>query len=250
MWQDKELILLKIRNKRLAKLGSQAPAPTDANKEGSSGSATASQSSRSPESQRAESAQSKEQPAPSRTTSGSSGTSKPSGNSFSQLDTKSSNGDGRTINITGAGGSLATPMKRLNSATGRQSSRPGESLQEWEDRVLGSVFRLILNPNTIEDSHGHHLEYVKGVREDLEEQGETIRLSTGVLDQAILEAASKIGKRTPLDYLLECWKRVSRHFRSFRAEKVQDPKYDIIKEARRICMSYCIFAVTMPDMFG
>ncbi len=241
--------LLKIRNKRLAKLGSQAQVPANVKKEGGSDT-TASQSSKIPELQVAENAQTAEEPALSRTTSGSPSTHKPSENPFSQLATRSHNGDGPTINITRTAGRPLTPLKRPNSATGRPSSRAGESLQEWEDRVLGGIFRLTLTPNATEDSHGHHLEYVKGVREDLEEQGGPIRLSTGVLDQAILEAASKVGKNTPLDYLLECWKRVSRQFRSFRGKKVQDPKYEIVKEARRLCMSYCIFAVTMPDMFG
>ena len=242
--------MLKIRNKRLAKLGAQTAAPADGNKAGSSNSAAASQTSKSPDPRSADYAQSKEQSASSKTSPGTSDASKPSENPFSQLATKPSNGDGPTINITRAGGRPSTPMKRPSSPIGRSSSRAGESIHDWEDRVLGSIFRLTLSPDATEDSHGHHLEYVKGVREDLEEQGEAVRLSTGVLDQALLEAASKVGKKTPLDYLLECWKRVSRQFRSFRGEKVLDPKYDIIKEARRLCMSYCIFAVTMPDMFG
>ncbi len=100
------------------------------------------------------------------------------------------------------------------------------------------------------DTHGHSLHYVASVREDLEEQGAPVRLSTAVLDQAILEAASNTGTITPLDYLLACWKRVSRQLRAFKAGSKDDPKNGILKEARRLCMSYCIFAVTMPEMFG
>lgn len=121
---------------------------------------------------------------------------------------------------------------------------------EWEDRVLSGIFKLTLDPEVEEDSHGQHLTYVKNVREDLEEQGEPVRLGTTVLDQAILEAASNAGKTAPLEYLLGCWKRVSKQFKAFRGEKSSDPHYDVIKEARRLCMSYCLFAVTMPEMFG
>lgn len=88
------------------------------------------------------------------------------------------------------------------------------------------------------------------VREDLEEQGAAVRLSTAVLDQAILEAASNLGTTIPLDHLLACWKRVSKQYKGFKAGSTADPKYIIVKEARRLCMSYCIFAVAMPDMFG
>ena len=90
------------------------------------------------------------------------------------------------------------------------------------------------------------------IREDLDQEGYPVRLDTHILDQAILEAASNLGKTTPLDYLLACWKRVARLSKTFKTRNEDDPdsKYSIVKEAKRLCMSYCIFAVTMPDMFG
>jgi ubiquitin conjugation factor E4 B len=30
----------------------------------------------------------------------------------------------------------------------------------------------------------------------------------------------------------------------------EDPKYTVLREARRLCFNYCIFAVTLPDIFG
>ncbi len=165
---------------------------------------------------------------------------------------KQNNGEGQRISISPAVSGVLTPLKREHpsSAAGRQSSRAGESLEAWEDRILGAIFRLTLKTDVTQDNHGHHLHYVGSVREDLEEQGARVRLSTAVLDQAILEAASNLGTTTPLDYLLACWKRVSRQYKGFKAGSTEDPKYTIVKESRRLCMSYCIFAVTMPDMFG
>ncbi len=117
--------------------------------------------------------------------------------------------------------------------------------------MLGNTFRITLDHIHSQDSHGHRLKYVEGTRADLEESGEPLRLNTGVLDQAILEAASNPGKGvTPLDYLLGCWKRVSRQFKALKRAGEQDQKLQVVREARRLCMSYCIFAVTMPDMFG
>jgi len=165
---------------------------------------------------------------------------------------KQSNGETQRINISPAGSGLITPLKREHpsSAGGRSSPRLAESLEAWEDRTLGGIFRLSLKPEVAQDSHGHPLYYVASVRADLEEQGSPVRFSTEILDQAILEASSNLGKTTPLDYLLACWKRVSRQYRAFKAGSTEDPRYNVIKEARRLCMSYCIFAVTMPDMFG
>jgi len=75
-------------------------------------------------------------------------------------------------------------------------------------------------------------------------------LDKAFLEQAIIEAASGLNRKiTPLDYLLSCWKRVSREWRNWRTTPAS-PKRDVIEDARRICMSYCVFAVTMPDMFN
>lgn len=158
-------------------------------------------------------------------------------------------GDGPQINITPAAGRPVTPAKRDHSSSARDATS-AESLDEWENRILGGIFGLTFNLNTTHDSHGHPLHYIPGVKSDLEEQGEAVRLSTAVLDQAIVEVALNLGKGTPLDYLLGCWKRISKQLRSFKGASAENVKYIIIKEARRLCMSYCIFAVTMPDMFG
>jgi ubiquitin conjugation factor E4 B len=146
------------------------------------------------------------------------------------------------INISASGQS--TPSKA------RSTPAAQESLDVWEDRTLGGIFRLTLDEKTRHDIHGHSLHYVGSVRDDLQENDAPIKLSTDVLDQAILEAASNLGKISPLDYLLACWKRVTRLLKSFKPAKPGDPKKGIIEEAKRLCMSYCIFAITMPDMFG
>ena len=158
-------------------------------------------------------------------------------------------GDGPQINITPAAGRPVTPAKRDHSSSARDGT-PAESIDEWENKVLGGIFALTFNPNTGQSIHSHSWHYIPGVKADLEEQGEAVRLSTAVLDQAIVEATLNAGKSTPLDYLLGCWKRVSKMFRIYKGASAENARYKIVKEARRLCMSYCIFAVTMPDMFG
>ena len=125
-----------------------------------------------------------------------------------------------------------------------------EALDAWEDRTLSGIFRLTLDEKRQQDHHGHSLYFLGGVRDDLQENNEPVRLTTGVLDQAILEAASNLDRTTPLDYLLACWKRITRLLKSYKPIQAGDPKQSILKEARRLCMSYCIFAITMLDMFG
>lgn len=172
-------------------------------------------------------------------------------NPFSQVGLRGIN-EGPRINIAPAGGRLVTPKKRDHStvSNGGSGSRREEPVELWENRTLSSIFRFTVDPAVTRDAHGHHMYFLKDVRKDLEERDEGVRLSTSVLDQAILEVASNLEKTTPLEYLLACWKRVSRQFRALKALSSEDPKQAIIREARRLCMSFCMFAVTMPDMFG
>lgn len=166
---------------------------------------------------------------------------------------RQSNGGAPKINITAASGRPATPKKRdrQSSTGGRSSSRVGETLEQWEDRILGNIFRITLWKEHQHDSHGNHLQLLAGTRLDLEDSDQPVKLNVGMLDQALLEAASSLKQgTTPLAFLLGCWRRVSRQYKPLRKAGEEDPKFVIIKEARRLCMSYCIFAITMPDMFG
>lgn len=115
---------------------------------------------------------------------------------------------------------------------------------------MRTVFRITLNEDQKKDVHGHPLTYLPGVRGELEEQGSELRITVGVLDQALLEAGSIAGGQRPLDYLLPCWKRVQRLYKGFRKAHDDDAKFNVVQEARRLCISYCVFAITMPEMFG
>lgn len=91
--------------------------------------------------------------------------------------------------------------------------------------------------------------FLSDLREELEGGNGPIRLSVANLDTAISEAGSKIPSKQPvLDYLLPCWKRVVRALRGLKG--YANSKDGILKEARRLCMSYCIFATTVPELFG
>lgn len=141
------------------------------------------------------------------------------------------------------------PLDGQSDAVARPRSRQGrvDTIESWEDRTLSGIFRITLNE---EQKERGQVYYLPGVKSDLEDEGASLRISLAVLDQAILEAASRTRNGKPLEYLLGCWKRVSKLWRGMRSGSENDPKYHILKETRRLCMSYCIFAVTMPDMFG
>jgi ubiquitin conjugation factor E4 B len=146
--------------------------------------------------------------------------------------------------------SLKRGADGTSAGLSRSVGRPAESLETFEERTLSAVFRITLDEANTTDMNGVKLRYLPGVRGDLEEQQQPIRISVGVLDQALLEAASSLKNKRPLTYLMPCWKRVSRLYRGFKKAAGDDAKYEVVKEARRLCLSYCIFSVTMPEMFG
>jgi ubiquitin conjugation factor E4 B len=110
--------------------------------------------------------------------------------------------------------------------------------------------RLTLDPEQTRDVHGQQLYFVGGLRQELEEEGKPIMLTTETLEQAIMEAGTNLGEKLPLDWLLESWKRLTRLNRGFKERGPANKRWVTVQEARRLCMSWCIFAITTPEIFG
>ena len=150
----------------------------------------------------------------------------------------------------------SSPPKRERDGSERPrprvSDQQQESIETWQDKTLRQIFRVTFNKEETRDSHGHPLLFLSGTREDLihPDASTPIRLSLEVLEGAITEAASYPPGNKPFEYLLQCFKTVSRAIRATKYTGPDDPKHEILKETRRLCMSYCIFTVTMSEMFG
>jgi ubiquitin conjugation factor E4 B len=224
---------VQIRNKRLAKLGNPSPSSRPEGAESSSAPQSPIQS-----------------PALSRSQSHT-GSAASSRAASPRPDLQQS--EGKRIKITPAVSAITGP-DRSQSVTPVSGTPPPpraeESIEAFEDRTLSAVFKLTLREDRQRDIHGQRLSYLPGLKNELEEQGRGLRIETAILDQALLEAASNAPQQKPLDYLLPCWRRISRLHKGFRRAREDDPKFNVICEARRLCMSYCIFAITMPEMFG
>ena len=148
----------------------------------------------------------------------------------------------------------ASPGKRERDGSEkprpRTNERPPESLETWQNRNLRQIFRVTLKPDEVKDLHGHQLIFLASTRDDMVEGSAPVQLNTEVLEGAITEAASHAPGGKPFEYLLQCFKRVSRAMRGAKYSGPEDPKHEVLKETRRLCMSYAVFAVTMPEMFG
>ncbi|KUL83869.1 hypothetical protein ZTR_06560 [Talaromyces verruculosus] len=159
---------------------------------------------------------------------------------------------GKRIKITPTSATPNVPSPSASPAPPKPRAGPKaeESLETFEDRTLRALFSITLDENQQKNIYGQKLTFLPGVLSELKDEGSEIKISTGVLDQAILEAASNTGRDTPLDYLLPCWKRVRRLIKGFRKSSDNDPRFAVVSEAKRLCISYAVFAVTMPEMFG
>lgn len=127
----------------------------------------------------------------------------------------------------------------------------GEKFEDWADRTISQVFRVTLNESRQTDAHGRKLTYLPALHAELQEQfpDGPVRLSSDNIEQVILEGASAFPHDKPLlDHLLPCWKRVVQAKKSIMAPTPE--KEALLAEAKRLCMSYCLFAVTLPDLFG
>lgn len=130
----------------------------------------------------------------------------------------------------------------------RSSNSQPESEEAYADRILSQIFRITVDPHKM-SSHGQGLIFLPNLNEELNESGEPLKLSVNTLDQAIMEAANAWPQDKPLmNYLLPCWKRAVKS--TPQANKVRGSRLEVHEEARRLCMSSCLFALTMPDLYG
>ncbi|KAI1410056.1 ubiquitin conjugation factor E4 [Hypoxylon sp. FL1857] len=161
----------------------------------------------------------------------------PPSNPFSQLGVKNKTESGDSTT-----GDSATPSKKM--LTSRE-----ESLESWSHHVLSDVFRVTLEETQTHDHRGNRLIYLPELKAELEQSGDPIKLTASSIDAAILEAARHVPANRPLlDYLLPCWKRVVRANKP--ARPLTPERQAVLSEAKRLCMSNCIFALTMPEYFG
>ncbi len=189
----------------------------------------------------------------------------PTNNPFAQLGVKNRSDSGSSTPTIGDSGNSDT-LKRSAMAVDKNPANVAapptkkiytgakeEPLEDWSDRVLGDIFRVTLEESRSVDSHSNgvaKLTYLPELRGELEQSDEPLKLTASSVDAAILEAARYVPTdRALLDYLLPCWKRLMRALKTSSRRPI--PQRDIVlNEAKRLCMSNCVFALTMPEYFG
>jgi ubiquitin conjugation factor E4 B len=120
-----------------------------------------------------------------------------------------------------------------------------EPIEEWSNRVLSEVLRVTLDQTRA----GPKMTYLPNMADELREAGEPLKLNAQNVDTAILEAASSLPADKPLlDYLLPCFKRVVRT--TITGRRLSSEQTAVLEEAKRLCLSNCVFALSMPEYFS
>lgn len=125
-----------------------------------------------------------------------------------------------------------------------------ESDEDFVNRVIMQIFRVTANPHAMTDSAGHKLKLLPDLNEEMNSDGRSsFNFTIEDLDQLIMEAGRNAWpKRTPLiEYMLPCWKRAVKALSS--SKVTEGPRREVLEEAKRLCLSYCLFAFTLPDLF-
>jgi len=179
-------------------------------------------------------------------------------NPFNKVTVRPSNGSPAPTVRSSSESKLKRPRAESNEQNTSRTAPPTRKLatpsndedgDEYANRILGQIFRITLDPDHRIDTSNHKLIFLPNLRQELEEEGAPIRLSKDRLDSAILEAATTIPhNRSILDYLLPAWKRITKSLKGLRG--YVNGKDVVLKEAKRLCMSHCIFAVEMPELYG
>lgn len=247
---------MQIRARRLAKLGTASPAPSkpDESKPPDTGS-SAPKPTPNPQTSETEPPKPKINITPATAATASQ---EASANPFSQLGVGGGGRTGGSAEPSSSPGSSRVRRKRpaseiddAPSATQPRKPKPVlvESDEDYANRLLAQIFRVTVDPHHMSGSQGQRFVFLPGLNEELNESGELLKLSVNNLDQAIIEAANSWPQEKPLmNYLLPCWKRAVKSTSG--AKLTAGPRLEVHEEAKRLCMSNCLFALTMPILYG
>lgn len=236
-------LVLQIRLRRLAKLGNATPKPEDS-------SAASSPKSAEPSPSKQDQTQQNKAPETSRrpinitpaaaSTRDATSVNETAASSSSPLDDSSSKRTAATIDDR---------SQRKQQANKKPHLVQEESLPDWTDRVLSSIFRVTLDPERLEDAQGRKLIFLPSAASEVAESGSPARFTEDLLDSAILESATLRPHNTSLlKYFVACWKRITLALAQLKDGPPEKKK--VLDEAKRLCMSYSLFSLTMPDLFG
>ncbi|KTW29866.1 hypothetical protein T552_01070 [Pneumocystis carinii B80] len=117
----------------------------------------------------------------------------------------------------------------------------------WESSTLSKILQVTLDLES-------HLKvpnymFLSNLRQELIDESLEPVISIDTLDRVILARLSMPSPNRPFDYLVSCWKRAISVQKLIQKLPDAEEKLDVIKEAKRLFVSYLGLSITLPEMF-
>ncbi|KAL1824473.1 hypothetical protein ACET3Z_011251 [Daucus carota] len=131
------------------------------------------------------------------------------------------------------------------------SSKPQRSPAEIEDIILRKIFLVSLLDSMESDSRVVYLEMTAA---EILSEGKDLRLSRDLMERVLIDRLSGnfVAAEPPFTYLLGCYRRAydeGKKVLSMKDKNLSADMVAVIKQARKLAVSYCRIHLGNPDMF-
>lgn len=127
--------------------------------------------------------------------------------------------------------------------------KPQRSPEEIEDIILRKIFLVSLTGND------PGVVYLELTAAEVLSEGKELRLSRDLMERVLIDRLSGnfSNSETPFQYLLNCYRRAHEEGKKITSMKNKDVKLEmeaVVKQAKKLCVSYCRIHLGNPDLFG
>ena len=131
------------------------------------------------------------------------------------------------------------------------TTKPQLSLEEIEDIILGKIFLVSLNDSMSSDSR---IVYLEMTAAEILSEGKSLKLSRDLMERVLIDRLSGHfpGAEPPFPYLLGCYRRAYDEGKKIASKKDKNLRSElelVVKQAKKLAVSYCRIHLGNPDMF-
>ncbi|KAI4389267.1 hypothetical protein MLD38_001507 [Melastoma candidum] len=134
-------------------------------------------------------------------------------------------------------------------------ARPQRSPAEIEDIILRKIFLVTLTEPSSSSPVDPRIAYLELTAAEILSEGRDLRLYRDLVERVLIDrlSGSFPGAEPPFEYLVGCYRRAfdeSKKISSMKDAAVRSQMEDAVRQARKLCVSYCRIHLSNPEMFG
>lgn len=131
------------------------------------------------------------------------------------------------------------------------TQKPQRSPAEIEDIILRKIFNVTLIDSMEIDSR---IVYLEMVAAEILSEGKELRLSRDLMERVLVDrlSGSFVSAEPPFTYLVGCYQRAyeqGKKIQSMKDKNVKSEMEVVVKQAKKLSVSYCRLHLGNPDMF-